>query len=245
MGKGKQLTSEEVGKIMAYRDQGLSMEQISIKIGRSKCVICHLLKDPENYGKKKLPGRSLSPRDQSLVLRLARTQHLNSTQIQERIETSASTSTIRRVLQQDQFMKFSKLKKKPKLELRHAKARIEFAEKHIRNRTNWDKIIFSDEKKWNLDGPDGIHCYWDDLRQEKRILSKQQQGGGSVMAWAGFAANGKLDMAFLEGKQDKYKYQDLLKVYLLPYGEDIAGQGWIFQQDNAPSHRALGTKKMV
>ena len=35
MEKGKQLTSEEIGKIMAYRDQELSMEQISVKIGRS------------------------------------------------------------------------------------------------------------------------------------------------------------------------------------------------------------------
>ena len=123
MGKGKQLTSEKIGKIMAYRDQGLSMEQISVKIGRSKCAICHLFKDPKNYGKKS-PGRrkSLCPRDRSLVLRLAMTQHLNSTQIQARIEITTSTSTIRRVLQQDQFMKFSKLKKKPKQELRHAKA---------------------------------------------------------------------------------------------------------------------------
>ena len=247
MEKGKQLTSEEIGKIMAYRDQGLSMEQISVKIGRSKCAICHLLKDPENYGKKKSPGRrkSLCPRDPSLVLRLARTQHLNSTQIQARIETTTSTSTIRRVLQQDQFMKFSKLKKKPKLELRHAKARLEFSERHIRNRTNWDKIIFSDEKKWNLDGPDGIHFYWHDLRDEKRVLSRRQQGGGSVMTWAGFAANGTLEMAFLEGKQDKYKYQDLLEVYLLPYGEDIAGPEWIFQQDNAPAHRANDTKRWL
>ena len=57
-------------------------------------------------------------------------QNLNATQIQARIETTASTSTIRKVLQQDKFMKFSKLMKKPKLELRHAKARLEFAEKH-------------------------------------------------------------------------------------------------------------------
>lgn len=119
---------------------------------------------------------------------------------------------------------------------------MEFAEGHIKDRTDWNRIIFSDEK-WNLDGPDGSHCYWHDLRQGKRILSKRQQGGGSVMTWAGFAANGKLDIAFLEGKQDKYKYQDLLEVYLLPYGEDIAGQEWIFQQDNAPSHRALDTKR--
>ena len=54
---------------MAYWDQGLSMEEISVKIGRSKCAICHLLKDPENYGTKKSSGRSksLDPRDRSLV----------------------------------------------------------------------------------------------------------------------------------------------------------------------------------
>ena len=125
-------------------------------------------------------------------------------------------------------MKFSKLMKKPKLELRHAKARLEFAEKHIRNRTNWDKIIFSDEK-WSLNGTDGIHFYWHDLRDEKRFLSRHQQGGDSVMTWAGFAANETLEVTFLEGKQNKYKYQDLLEVYLLPYGEDIAGPECIFQ----------------
>lgn len=57
------------------------------------------------------------------------------------------------------------------------------------------------------------------------------------MTWAGFAVNRTLEIAFLEGKQDKYKYQDLLKVYLLPE--------WIFQQDNAPAHRANDTKKTV
>ena len=63
------------------------------------------------------------------------------------------------------------------------------------------------------------------------------------MTWAGFAANETLEIAFLEGKQDKYKYQDLLEVYLLHYGEDIAGPEWIFQQDNAPAHRANDTKR--
>ena len=62
------------------------------------------------------------------------------------------------------------------------------------------------------------------------------------MTWAGFAGNGTLEIAFLKGKQYKYKYQDLLEVYLLSYGEDIAGPEWIFQQKNAPAHRANDTR---
>ena len=55
MGRGKQLTKEEIGKILAYRDQGLTMRQIGDKIGKSKNVVSHFLQDPENYGTKKSP----------------------------------------------------------------------------------------------------------------------------------------------------------------------------------------------
>uniref|UniRef100_A0A1I7X3U4 DDE_3 domain-containing protein n=1 Tax=Heterorhabditis bacteriophora TaxID=37862 RepID=A0A1I7X3U4_HETBA len=37
-----------------------------------------------------------------------------------------------------------------------------------------------DEKKFNLDGPDGWHSYWRDLRKEPRHFSTRNFGGGSV-----------------------------------------------------------------
>ncbi|KAM8717008.1 hypothetical protein ACLKA7_003818 [Drosophila subpalustris] len=72
--------------------------------------------------------------------------------------------------------------KAPHLLPRHKEARLKFAEDHLS--TDWNTIIFSDEKKWNLDGPDGSRCYWRDLRKDPIYFSKRNFGGGSVMVWA-------------------------------------------------------------
>ena len=105
----------------------------------------------------------------------------------------------------------------------------------------WQSVVFSDEKKWNLDGPDGLHYYWHDLRKEPQFFKKRQQGGGSVMTWAAFGAHGQTQLRIVHGRMNAANYIQMLEAALLPVGETLGGPGWIFQQDNASIHKAKVT----
>ncbi|KAG3187332.1 hypothetical protein PC128_g12658 [Phytophthora cactorum] len=100
------------------------------------------------------------------------------------------------------------------------RAREEWAWEMLMNKDpvrSWDCIIFSDEKKWSLDGPDGFQTYWRDLRRPPRQTKRRQAGGGSVMVWAGISAAGKTKLAVLHGKQNSDDYVYTLSEFLLPF----------------------------
>lgn len=108
---------------------------------------------------------------------------------------------------------------------------------------NWNKVIFSDEKKFNLDGPDGLHYYWRDLRKENRQIMSRNFGGGSVMIWAAFSYTGKSKIAFISERLNSEKYCLMLENYLLPFARSNYGHDFIFQQDNARIHTSMYSKE--
>ncbi|KUF87249.1 hypothetical protein AM588_10001449 [Phytophthora nicotianae] len=116
-----------------------------------------------------------------------------------------------------------------------------WAEKHILNPGTWEYTIFSDEKKFNLDGPDGYKYYWRDLRQPAQSYVRCQNGGGSVMVWGAFGAKGKSQMAILRGRQNSGDYIYTVSEYLLPFAHASYGVDFVFQQDNASIHTSRET----
>ncbi|GAB0087664.1 fat-like cadherin-related tumor suppressor homolog [Sergentomyia squamirostris] len=98
------------------------------------------------------------------------------------------------------------------------------------------QVIFSDEKKFNLDGPDGLNSYWRDLRKEPRYFSKRNFGGGSLMIWGAFCAEGTLKLQFTSHKMKSRDYIIVLRSRILPFLPGDRRQNYIFQQDNARIH---------
>lgn len=126
-----------------------------------------------------------------------------------------------------------KLQPRPPLTKKHKLARLEFAKKYISLGDKWKDIVFSDEKKFNFDGPDDFRMYWHDIKKIKPYFSKRQYGGGSVMIWGAFAANGTLPIVVIDNKINAEKYQNILGDILLPKAPQVTLGDWTFQQDNA------------
>nr|CCA24685.1 protein T04A11.11 putative [Albugo laibachii Nc14] len=135
------------------------------------------------------------------------------------------------------------MNKAPNMTIEHEKKRLVWIEKMVDfGSDNWRKVIISDGKKWILDGPDGLRYYWHALRNEKKTFFSRQNGGGSVMVWAGFWAEGTKEISFLDGIQKGEDYIWTLSEYMLPAAHRCFGTDYIFQQDNASIHRADVTR---
>jgi hypothetical protein len=100
-------------------------------------------------------------------------------------------------------------------------------------------VVFSDEKKFNLDG---CKYYWHDLRNDKNITWSRHSDGGSVMAWGGMSSLEKTRLAFLEGNQDAFDYQQTLTTHLFEFVDGVHEGDYVFQHDNTSIHWAYVTK---
>lgn len=247
MGKGKRLSLLEQGKITALLEEGVKIEEICNRLGRSRTVIDNFRKNPESYNNKNPGGRPkvTSERDNRAIKRAVRANRSSSVaKIKLYAGVKASVSTVRRRIKST----FTRKKRLgyPRLTKGHKDARLEFAREHMTWDRKWNRVLFSDEKKWNLDGPDGFQYYWADQNIPKEMYSKRQNSGGGVMVWGAIGADGKLPLVFLEGRINAAKYiQSLDDACLSEEGSNICGEEFIFQQDNAPVHTAKATMEYL
>ena len=155
-----------------------------------------------------------------------------------------TTRTLQKYLHEEGF--YARVgKRKPFVNEINRKKRLEWAKERINWNSEWNYVIWSDESRFEVFGGDGRHNVWR-LPKEKYdvdcLVSTFKSGRKGTMVWGCFSSNGLGPLVRIDGRQTAKDYIEVLNNNLLPYLENIGKEnGYFFQDDNAPIHRAKRT----
>lgn len=132
--------------------------------------------------------------------------------------------------------------RKPLLRPVHRQRRLQWARDHLLWRIpHWNHVIFSDEARFEVYRHDGrlrVRRRVEELYHEDCILPRVQAGGGGLTVWGAFHSGGKTDLVVLEGNLNHRQYLRILRDTLMPFARGHFGHNFVYQDDNAPAHRA-------
>ncbi|MGK1266944.1 transposase, partial [Klebsiella pneumoniae] len=114
-----------------------------------------------------------------------------------------------------------------------------------RKRTQWSKVLFSDESKFCISFGNQGPRVWrkSGEAQNPCCLKSSVKFPQSVMIWAAMSSAGVGPLCFLKSTVNAAIYQEILEHFMLPSADKLYGDAdFIFQQDLAPAHTAKGTK---
>ena len=180
MPRGPTPSSFEKGQIMALHQEGLPIRIISQRLKMGKNVIHKYLSSPDTYGTKKSPGMpsKLTKRDKSWLILAASKGEQSAKQIKEIQNIEFLTRRVQQIFSSTPYLQYKKRKPRPALTKTHVDTRLSWGQGKASWTEGWHSVVFSDEKKFNLDGSDDNQFYWHDLRKEEEYFSKRPSGGG-------------------------------------------------------------------
>lgn len=194
------------------------------------------------------PKSKLSERDLRLMKRVVHTLGDEGKRCTSRIvkeEASlghVSTRTVRRALSEMDF-KYKKVAKEISLTHAHKENRVMHCRKWLEEAIDWKTVIFTDEKRFTLEGPDNWSSYID--LERKNTRDRVRCGGGGYMIWGMISSTGLFWIKFLDGNINSEKYIEVLTEAKCILDENFGDDNYIFQQDNCSVHTSAQTKKWI
>ncbi|KAF4673376.1 hypothetical protein FOL47_010622 [Perkinsus chesapeaki] len=243
MSRGKQLSDSERAEIVKMLAAGKTTLEISKALKRDHRTVKEYVENPTKrpLGHPGPTKKSVTSREKTRLKReMARSPLATSKEIFEGAGVTMKPKTSRnRVLNQLGGVK--KAIAKPALTARHKKTRYEWAENNIKR--EFSSVLFTDECRATLDGPDGWASGWILRGSEVPARKKRQQGGGGVMFWAGIIGDTVVGPCRVEKgvKMDS-------KASFLPWyrSRPVAfKRKLIFMHDNAPAHSSKFTTSFL
>lgn len=257
--KGKQVGLEIRQLITKHRHDGKSIREISKLVDVPKSTVSDIISRFENenrlhYKSRKGQGRKLNTHDERSLLRKIKenpklTAKQMSTDLSATLGTTVSDSTVRRTLKSN-GIHGRIMRRKPFISVKNRKARLEYAKKYLSQPiSTWNRYLFTDESKFNLNGSDGRTYVWRKTNQEfdkKFTRGTVKHGGGSIMVWGCMSSAGVGNLVIIDGTMTQYSYIDLLKDNLQPSAAKLGIENdYVFYQDNDPKHKAWNTKQWL
>ncbi|GJQ68095.1 hypothetical protein Trydic_g16785 [Trypoxylus dichotomus] len=134
MGRAKTLSETEKAQVDTL-NENYSIREIARRLKQSDYATRNYLYDKENYGRKRKgqTARTTTELERRKMIRIASNSAATAHQIRDAAGTSASVRTVQRVLKQSPHIRRLKLKK---------------------NREDWKKVVFTDEKLLSFDEPE-------------------------------------------------------------------------------------------
>lgn len=254
MGKSKELSQDLRNLIVARHNDGIGYRRISKLLNVPVSTVGAIIRKwKDNHFTINLP-RSGAPRKISdrgvkrIIRRVVQEPRTTCGELQKDLElagTVVSKKTVSNALHRHGLYARSP-RKTPLLKKKHVEARLKFAAQHLEKPVKyWENIVWSDESKIELFGCHNTHHVWrrnGTAHHPKNTIPTVKFGGGNIMVWGCFSANGTGKLHIIEGRMNGQIYRDILDQNLLPSTRMMKmKRGWTFQQDNDPKHTAKET----
>jgi hypothetical protein len=231
-------------KICAARQKGRSWNRISsdFDIPKSSCrdIVkkIHLPRPLSHKSCLKVKGNVKKRLVLAVGELLKSNTRISSTTLLEKAHVNVSARTVQRFLKNEGY-KYMNSKKQIPLSDAHKASRMEFCRKWLIEGAASKNIVFTDESRFKLDGPDH-DMSWQQSHARRRH-TKRQQGGGGIMIWGMLLPTGVLHYKEVKGTLNSKKYVELIKNFALPIIEASMDGDWLWQQDNAKPHSSETT----
>jgi len=228
MAKTKELSYDVREKIVNLHKAGKGYRAISKQLGENISTVGAIVrkwkadKTVVNHPRSGRPCK-ISTRGVSMMLRTVRNNPRTTRQeLVDDLKASGThvvKSTITNTLRK-RNLKSCSARKVPLLKKRHVQTRLQYAKCHLTDsKEDWGNVLWSDETKIELFGINSTRRVWREPNTEllpKNTVPTVKHGGGSIMLWGCFSAQGTGNICRIEGKMDGAKYRAILGEHLLP-----------------------------
>ncbi|KAA6369626.1 MAG: putative Transposable element Tc3 transposase [Streblomastix strix] len=131
------------------------------------------------------------------------------------------------------------LKRRPLLTDRHIAARLKFSSQFLSDEIMLGiAIVFTDEKKFKYDGPNGWMFYWWHASDNPRTVHMSKDFGKfkGVMVHMAVNTAGILSLTRVRGKMNSYDWVEVVINEVIPSANIAHGDAFLYQKENASIH---------